>query len=395
MRNVNNLRCPCCGSSDLRSIYRVENIPTHSCILLGSREEALAFPRRDLELAYCRACAFAFNARLDEAMIGYSTNFEESQHFSGTFSNFAKSLAAETVERCGIEGKRVVEIGCGKGEFLREVCALGGSRGIGIDPAYRDDLGRDGAGGDVEFIVDYFSDAHKALRADVVLCRHTLEHIPGTAKLIRDVRDLVGDAADCWIVFETPDFRRVMAEGAFWDIYYEHCSYFSAGSHARLFRQGRFDVVDLSLRYDDQYIYQYARPASAATVPGIAIEDDLAEMGDLAESFPARVKDSIDRWKGRLTAAASAGRRVALWGGGSKAVSFITTLGLTDEITAVVDVNPYKQGKFIPGSGHPVVSPRQLAEYAPETVIIMNPIYVGEIERSLADLGIDAEVTCL
>ena len=239
-----DITCPCCGTEVTRTLYRVPSIPVHSCILLDSVEEARAFPRRDLELAYCEACGFVFNHIFDEAVMGYSTNFEESQHFSGTFNAFAKELAREIAQRCAISGKHVLEIGCGKGEFLRELCGAGGATGLGIDPGYRADEGRSTKDENVQFITDRFSDSYKSLYADVILCRHTLEHISSVATFIRSIREMIGACDDVWVVFETPDAKRVLAEGAFWDVYYEHCSYFSAGTHARLFRQERFDLSE-------------------------------------------------------------------------------------------------------------------------------------------------------
>jgi hypothetical protein len=76
-------------------------------------------------------------------------------------------------------------------------------------------------------------------------------------------------------------------------------------------------------------------------------------------------------------------------------VSFLTTLGLTEEVALAVDVNPYKQGKFMPGTGHPVVAPEALLDQPPDLVIVMNPIYVGEIASSLRGLGLEPEITAL
>jgi len=60
-----------------------------------------------------------------------------------------------------------------------------------------------------------------------------------------------------------------------------------------------------------------------------------------------------------------------------------------------VDVNPYKQGKFMPGTGHPVVAPKTLVDQPPDLVIVMNPIYVGEITSSLTDLGLKPQIAAL
>ena len=388
--------CPCCSSSRITVFYEAAAIPIHSCILLDTPQAARALPRRDLELAHCEACGFVFNRVFDTAVMQYSEGFEESQHFSETFSGFARRLAGEVARTCEISGKTVVEIGCGKGEFLVELCRLGQARGVGIDPGYRADPGRTSPDVDVSFIVDFFSDRYRQqLDADVILCRHTLEHIHEPQALIELIRRSIGNKHGVWVMFETPDARRVLQEGAFWDIYYEHCSYFSAGAHARLFRAAGFDVTGLSLQYDGQYIIQYARPSDGPTQPGPGLEDDLRSMHALVDVFPAQVQKLQAYWKGRLRSARDAGRTVALWGGGSKGVAFLTTLGVTDEVSAVVDINPYKQGKFMPGSGPPVVAPEQLAGYSPDLVVVMNPIYLEEVERHVRALGLSAEVAPL
>jgi SAM-dependent methyltransferase len=386
--------CPCCGESGARVIYRVASIPVHSCVLLRSAAEARAFPERDLELAFCETCGFVFNHIFDESMMGYSTDFEESQHFSDTFTSFARRLARDIAEKCDVAGKRVLEIGCGKGEFLSELCTIGGATGIGIDPGYRADEGR-GVAGNLRFIVDLYGPKYQDIRADLVLCRHTLEHIAAVKKFVALIRQSIGAHEDTCIVFETPDALRVLSEGAFWDIYYEHCSYFSPGTHARLFRQLGFDVTELSLVYDGQYIVQYARPTPRATEARLPAERDLPALRELAASFPIRVKRAQETWRARIRRAVRHGRPIVLWGGSSKAVSFITTLGLKDEIAAVVDINPHKQGMFMPGSGHAVIAPSTLTAVRPGVVIVMNPIYVAEIKAELGRLGLEPEVMAL
>lgn len=389
---VKTTKCPCCGGASTTTLYHAPSIPVHSCILLNSAEEARAFPRRDLQLAFCDSCGFLFNETFDEAVMSYSGNFEESQHFSDTFSSFAKGLARQIAEKCTVSGKHVLEIGCGKGEFLRELCRISGATGLGIDPGYRVDAGRDDEDGGVQFIIDFFKPGGQ-LDADVILCRHTLEHIASVQDFVRSIRDGIGPHADPWVVFETPDAKRVLAEGAFWDIYYEHCSYFSPGAHARLFRAEGFDVTDLTLEYGDQYIVQYARPTSAGPAgPRLDLEQDLAEMQGLAKSFPDRVRVVQDEWRELVRSASADGKSVVIWGGGSKGVSFLTTLGLDSEVSAVVDVNPYKQGKFMPGAGHRVIAPSALLDEPPDLVIVMNPIYVGEIASTLNGMGLRPEI---
>jgi hypothetical protein len=387
--------CPSCGGASIDLIYAVQSIPLHSCILLDSPEAARAFPRRDLELAFCDGCGFVFNASFDEAAMAYSANFEESQHFSETFNTFARDLAREIAATCDVAGKCVVEIGCGKGEFLAELCRTAGARGIGIDPAYRADPGRTAGAGDLRFLAERFGPAHFALPADIVACRHTLEHIAPVRGFLDAIRKMIGPREDVWVVFETPDAARVLGEGAFWDIYYEHCSYFSAGTHADLFKRGGFAVHEVKLVYAGQYIVQYARPTVRADAPIRPDERAVAEMRHLAEAFPDKVRQAQDRWRDRIDRAQREGRSVVLWGGGSKAVSFLTTLGIGPEVRAAVDVNPYKQGKYTPGSAHPVIAPAALTASPPDTVIVMNPIYLPEVRAMLGSLGLKPDIMAL
>ena len=82
-------------------------------------------------------------------------------------------------------------------------------------------------------------------------------------------------------------------------------------------------------------------------------------------------------------------------GSGSKAVSYLTTLGLGEEIAAVVDINPHKHGKFLAGSGHEIVGPEALVTLRPDVVLVMNAIYVAEIEANLRQLGLAPEIAAL
>merc|ERR1711969_211963 len=197
---------------------------------------------------------------------------------------------------------------------------------------------------------------------------------------------------DVGIFFETPDVARVLDEGAFWDIYYEHCSYFTLGSHARLFRRNGLGVTRTYLAYDDQYIIQYARPGEAPSLPE---EDDLEHLRKLAADFPARVDTVRKKWKEFVETRHAAGKRVAIWGGGSKGVSFCTTDGLGPMLSHVVDINPYKQGKYLPGAGLRVSAPEDLAAEPPDTVIVMNPVYLPEIGAQLASMGLNPELTAV
>lgn len=386
------LHCPGCGSERITAFHDVQNVPVHSCLLMQSREQALQYPRGDIRLGFCETCGFIYNIYFDPGVHEYSTSYEETQGFSPRFNEFLKSLVMRLIEKYNLRNKKVLEIGCGKGDFLVQLCELGNNSGIGIDPSNIPERIEGEAAKRIEFIQDFYSPKYTSLNADMVCCRHTLEHIFETREFMRLVRKSIGSKKDCVVFFEIPDVKRVLSEGAFWDIYYEHCSYFSVGSLARLFRQTSFEVIDISLDYDDQYILLDALPAEGITKASLDIEDDLIELKKNVVKFQKTFREQCHKWKTLFAESTSRNERTVLWGSGSKAVAFLTTLNLYDEVEYVVDINPYRHGKYIPGTGQKIVSPEFMAEYKPDQIVIMNPIYCDEISNQLEQLGVRAKL---
>jgi hypothetical protein len=95
--------------------------------------------------------------------------------------------------------------------------------------------------------------------------------------------------------------------------------------------------------------------------------------------------DRFDQWKTQA-------KRVVIWGAGSKGVAFLTTLGVDYGLAYAVDINPHKNGFFMPGTGHEVVLPTFLRENCPDVVVVMNEIYEDEIRRELAEMGLAPEL---
>lgn len=387
--------CPNCHSKGLTAFYTVDHIPVHSCLLMSGREDALKYPVDDLRLGFCPNCGFVTNTRFDAAVHNYSANYEETQGFSDCFNAFAKSLARKVIETYNIRDQSILEIGCGKGGFLALMCELGDNRGIGIDPAYVPERNPDSSRSRVEFIQDFYSEKYAHIEADVICCRHTLEHIAPTREFMQTLRKTIGDRKETLVFFEVPDVMRVLREGAFWDIYYEHCTYFTAGSLARLFRATGFEIDDLYLDYDDQYLIITAYPADGPTSPKLDIENDMPALTQAFDEFGKICSDRIGYWQNTIQKMLSEGQKAVIWGSGSKGVAFLTTLRLTDQIAYAVDINPYKHGKFMPGTGQEIVSPKFLAEYKPDHVIIMNPVYREEIREMLADMGLNPALTAV
>jgi hypothetical protein len=206
------------------------------------------------------------------------------------------------------------------------------------------------------------------------------------------VRTAIGARKDVVVFFEVPDVERILKEKAFWDIYYEHCSYFSMASLARLFRSSGFEILDLRKGFGDQYLLIEARPGVGPGFEQNTAEESPEYLRDLVETFTVEMVAVREGWRERFDRYERAGDATALWGSGSKAVAFITSLGLTEEVSVVVDIDPRKQGRFLPGSGHEIVGPEYLSHFPPRRIVVMNPVYLDEIGKDVASLGIAVDL---
>ncbi len=391
--------------------YEVQNVPVNSVLLVDSRQEAVEFQRGDIRLAVCPACGFIANIAFDEALTQYSARYEATQGYSPTFNKFHRALAQELIDRYDLHGKDVIEIGCDKGDFITMLAEMGNNRGVGFDPAYVPGRHPSPAADRLTFITDFYSEKYTDYHADFICCKMTLEHIPNVGEFLATVRRSIGDRPDTVVFFQIPNARYVLCDVAFWDIYYEHCSYFTKGSLARLFRRAGFEVRDLWTAYDEQYLMIEAYPASELGNGGA--EEDKTHTGGFSsdpltgEESPEETLEMVryfvehadakrSQWRTKLADWRATARRVVLWGGGSKGVAFLTTLSQSrDDIAYAVDINPLKHGTFMAGTGQEIIAPESLQTYRPDVVIIMNPVYRDEVTAELTALGLSPQIETL
>ena len=385
--------CRACGAAELEPFAESWGVPVNNARVFTRAEDAERVATGALELALCGACGFIGNVRFKPALVTYDTSYEEQQSFSPTFTEFADDLARDLVDRWDLHGKRIIEIGCGKGDFLTKLCALGNNIGIGYDPTTAPGRLTGPGAANVTIIPEFFGSRTGALHGDVVVCRHTLEHIPDVGRFMRTLRRSLDGVPGVRVFFEVPDAMRVLRDAAFWDVYYEHCSYFTAGSLARLFRHEGFAVDEVRLAYAGQYVLLEARVATPGDGgPVHPTEESPADLRIAVTDYAARMRHVVTDWCARVRETRAQGGRVAVWGSGSKCVAFLSETGLTDEIDAVVDVNPHRQGRHLPKSALRIGAPADLVALRPELVIAMNAIYLDEIRGSLVEMDLHPQL---
>src|SRR6478735_10780950 len=174
-------RCNVCESERTSTVTDTGEVPIFCNQLCKTKADAVGAPRAVIRLSACESCGHVYNSVFDASLLSYSPEYENSLHFSAHFQKYAESLATELVHRYGLTGKRIVEIGCGRGDFLASLCRGGKNVGLGFDMSYPPD--EPPLSKSISVSPTSYGRAQSSLDPDLVCMRHVLEHVAEPAEL--------------------------------------------------------------------------------------------------------------------------------------------------------------------------------------------------------------------
>lgn len=382
-------------SNESEIFFEMLSVPVYCNLLWPEQQAAQNCPKGDIKLAFRPRDGFIFNAAFDPSLLAYSQDYENSLHYSSRFQQYAESLAASLVERHNLYEKDIIEIGCGKGDFLISLCQLGNNRGVGFDPSYVTRQEHSSMLGQVQFVEDFYSERYQDYQADLICCRQTLEHILHPTDLLSPLRQAIGDRLKTIVFFEVPNALHTFRNLAVWDIIYEHCCYFTPTSLTQAFTSHGFEVCEQMETFEGQFFCLEALPVAEDVHNSAEQKKEVEALARDIATFKGKFDSLVATWEQNLAQIARAGKKAVVWGAGSKGVTFLNILKNQDSISYIVDLNPRKQGMYVAGTGQKIVPPEFLREYQPDVVIIMNPIYEGEIRDLTTGLGLIPEFICV
>jgi SAM-dependent methyltransferase len=385
MPTKSNAKCPVCDSKDVSVFFDLLEVPVNVCVQWPTGDEALQCPKGDIKLAFCRECSFIWNLVFDATRLDYSQIYENPLFYSPLFLEYTNTLVQRLISRYNLRNKDVIDIGCGKGDFLFLLCKIGNNRGVGFDTSYESTDDDREASNRFTIIRDFYSEKYAEYKADMICSRYVFEHIEHPKTFLKMLRKAIGGRRQVIIYFEVPNVSLILHDLSVWDIIYEHCSYFSLNSLERIFTLCGFDVLDLYESYEGQFLGIEATPSVGQSGPSNQPADNLQDFTKEVDSFVDNAHKQIRSWEKNLEALKANGKRAVGWGAGAKGVSFLNMLKVKDKIQYIVDINPRKHGKHVAGTGQKIVGPEFLRGYQPDVVIVMNPIYKSEIKQMVKE----------
>ncbi|MFD2643337.1 class I SAM-dependent methyltransferase [Pseudomonas japonica] len=340
-------------------LYRASALPVLQNRTFADAASARASASADMRLVQDSRTGLVFNDAFDADKLNYDSDYQNEQAHSAQFQRHLNDVEAIVARH--FTGRSLIEVGCGKGYFL-ELLRERGYAVTGIDPAYEGD--------NADVIKAPFTPALD-LRAEAIVLRHVLEHIADPVSFLHEIARANGDSGLIYI--EVPCLDWIIEHKAWFDLFYEHVNYFRLADLQRLF--GR--VLEGGRLFGGQYLYVVA---------------DLASLRrpDAGGGEPLRLPDDFSASLERAVAIvrSDADKGSAIWGASSKGVIyslFLQRAGVA--VDQVVDINPAKQGRYLPLSGARVSSPQEAMAALPDgaNLFVMNSNYLEEIRRMTAD----------
>jgi len=334
-----------------RLLYEQAQLPVFQNRMYDTREEAVACPKGDLQLVEDLTTGLVYNAAFNADLMVYDEHYQNEQGVSALFQRHLDAVA-QIVDRA-MGSDAIVEIGCGKGFFLELLLA----RGVditGFDPTYE--------GANSRVVKKYFEPG-SGIRAKGLVLRHVLEHIKNPFGFLSRLKEANGGGGLIYI--EVPCFTWICENKAWYDLFYEHVNYFRSTDFERMFGS----IVETGHLFGGQYLYVVADLATLHTPQRDPLD---------AVSFPPNFAASVDAHAHPLASDA------AIWGGASKGVIFALLKSRAGQhVATVIDINPAKQGKYLPSTGLLVQSPAEALPSLPigSTIYVMNSNYLEEIKK--------------
>lgn len=315
----------------------------------------------DLDIYQCSGCGLV---QLASEPVNYYREVIRAAGISQVLSEAKRRQFSEFIARHGLEEKKVVEIGCGRGEFLSILHELP-VEAHGIE--YSEEAVRHCRDAGLRVSRGYPDATSEGIPGgpfDAFFLLMFLEHMPDPGASLRAIRDQLVPGGIGLV--EVPNFDMMVRQRVFSEFISDHLLYFSRETLLSTLRWNGFEVIGTEELRDDYVLSVTVRKREPL---------DLSEFSRCQEKLARELAGFL---------AGFPGGRVAVWGAGHQALAVLALSGIAPSICYVVDSAPFKQGKFTPATHRPVVAPSALLSDPVDAVIVMAASYSDEVAEIIA-----------
>ena len=355
-------KCRVCNQEFFEEpLLRYENMPK-AAQFLPDAESLESDKGVDLEVCQCSGCGLV---QLSNDPVPYYKEVIRAAAFSKEMKDFRRKQFGSFIQRFSLKRKKVVEIGCGRGEYL-SIMQQFGVDAYGLEHSEESAMQcvKEGLKVSKGFVE---SSAYKLDHApfDAFYILSFLEHLPDPNSTLRGIYNNLTD--DGMGLVEVPNFDMVLRNKLFSEFIGDHLFYFTRETLSTTLRQNGFEIIDCN-----EVWYEYI-------ISAIVKKREKLDISHFYE-YQAQLRNEIEEYIRRFK-----DKKVAIWGAGHQALAVISLVNLADKIRYVVDSAAFKQGKYTPATHIPIVSPDALDSDPVDAVIVMAASYSDEVARIIRE----------
>jgi SAM-dependent methyltransferase len=393
--------CRACDGTALTLVLSLGQTPLANS-LVEPAQRGEPEPRFPLDVVLCESCALLQITETVPPEVMFR-DYRYFSSFSETMLKHAAAIAGRLVkDRALGPSSLAAEIASNDGYLLKNYVAHGVPV-LGIEPARNVAAVAEAAG--VRTVVEFFGDelgrdlAAKGMRADVLHANNVMAHVPDIRGVLAGARAFLSD--DGVMVIESPYVKPMLDHCEFDTIYHEHLFYWSITALGAVARRVGLEIVDveqLAIHGGSVRVFLQRDDRKKRNSPSDAVTALLAEeqawgvsRPEPYRAFAARVSALKQELVALLKRLKSEGKTIAGYGAAAKGSTLLNHFGIGAElIDFIADRSTYKQGRFMPGVGIPIVGPEALVERRPDYCLLLTWNFADEIlaqQKAYRDAG--------
>ena len=311
----------------------------------------------DLNLFQCSSCGLV---QLSEKPVSYYKEVIRASSFSSEMKRFRSEQFVSWVDKYNLKGKSILEVGCGRGEYLSIFKQTEVSLAHGIE--YSKESVSSCINSELSVTKGFFGDENFVLpkqKYDGFICLNFMEHWPNPNKVLAHLKKNLSE--DAIGIIEVPNFDMILKQGLYSEFISDHLLYFTKDTLIFMLNYNGFEVIECSVIWHDYILSAVVRKRKRI---------DLSLLKSRKLNVETELNSFIDKFEKK---------EVAIWGAGHQSLAVMSLAKLENKIRYVVDSAPFKQGKYTPATHFPIVAPIELVNNPVKAVIIIAASYSNEV----------------